>query len=75
LDGQDPAEDITHRELHTNRTPKQRLGSFRFDANGDPTVAAVAILQANQPASSASELDTIGTNLLDVIPAKQPSMR
>ncbi|MGO9790088.1 MAG: BTAD domain-containing putative transcriptional regulator [Solirubrobacteraceae bacterium] len=51
------------------------LGSFCFDANGDPTVAPVTILQANQPAGSAPELDTNGTNLLDVVPTKQTSIR
>ena len=51
------------------------LGSFCFDANGDPTVAPVTILQANQPVGSAPELDTNGTNLLDVIPTKQTSIR
>jgi DNA-binding SARP family transcriptional activator/ABC-type branched-subunit amino acid transport system substrate-binding protein len=51
------------------------LGSFCFNANGDPTVAPVAILEANEPVGSASELDTNGTNLLDVIPTKQTSIR
>ena len=51
------------------------LGSFCFDTNGDPTVAPVTILQANQPVGSGPELDTNGTNLLDVIPTKQTSIR
>ena len=51
------------------------LGSFCFDANGDPTVTPVTILQANQPVGSAPELDTNGTNVLDVIPMTQTSIR
>jgi ABC-type branched-subunit amino acid transport system substrate-binding protein len=48
------------------------LGSFCFDTNGDPTVAPITVLQVNQPVGGAPELDTNGTNLLDVIPKQRP---
>jgi ABC-type branched-subunit amino acid transport system substrate-binding protein len=51
------------------------LGSFCFDANGDPTTTPITILQVNQPGASGPELDTNGTNLLDVIPTTQTSIR
>jgi ABC-type branched-subunit amino acid transport system substrate-binding protein len=47
------------------------LGSFCFDANGDPTVTPVTILQANQPGERAAELDTRGTNVVEVIDSRQ----
>ena len=48
------------------------LGSFCFDANGDPTVTPVTILQANQPDKNAGELDTSGTNVVEVIDSRSP---
>jgi hypothetical protein len=48
------------------------LGSFCFDANGDPTVIPVTILQANQPPKNAAELDTSGTNVVAVIDSRSP---
>ena len=63
------------RALFTSCVHNGILGSFCFNANGDPTVAPVAILEANEPVGSAPELDTNGTNLLDVIPTKQTSIR
>jgi ABC-type branched-subunit amino acid transport system substrate-binding protein len=51
------------------------LGSFCFDANGDPTVTPVTILQANQPGERAAELDTRGTNVVEVIDSRQSLTR
>lgn len=48
------------------------LGSFCFDANGDPTVTPVTILQASQPHDNAAELDTSGTKVVAVIDARGP---
>jgi DNA-binding SARP family transcriptional activator/ABC-type branched-subunit amino acid transport system substrate-binding protein len=48
------------------------LGSFCFDANGDPTLTPVTILQANQRHENAAELDTSGTNVVEVIDSRSP---
>jgi branched-chain amino acid transport system substrate-binding protein len=48
------------------------LGSFCFDTNGDPTNTPITILQANHPHENAAELDSSGTNVLDVIDARSP---
>jgi YVTN family beta-propeller protein len=50
------------------------LGSFCFNANGDPTVAPVTILQAQRP-GRAQELDTSGTDVVAVINTKQSLIR
>jgi hypothetical protein len=50
------------------------LGSFCFDANGDPTVTPVTILQAKRPGRT-RQLDTRGTDVVDVIDATQSLIR
>ncbi len=60
------------RALLTSCVRNGILGSFCFDANGDPTVTPVTILQANQPHENAGELDTSGTNVVEVIDSRSP---
>ena len=55
------------RSLFATCQPHGLLGSFCFDANGDPTVAPVTILQVERPGNSATELDTSGTKVVAVI--------
>jgi YVTN family beta-propeller protein len=60
------------RALLATRVHNGILGSFRFDANGDPTTTPVAILQANEPHGNAAELDTSGTKVVAVIDPRSP---
>jgi hypothetical protein len=50
------------------------LGDFCFDANGDRTVTPVTILQAERPGRT-RQLDTRGTDFVDVIDATQSLIR
>jgi DNA-binding SARP family transcriptional activator/ABC-type branched-subunit amino acid transport system substrate-binding protein len=63
------------RALLTSCVHNGILGSFCFDANGDPTVTPVTILQANQPGERGAELDTRGTNVVEVIDSRQSLTR
>lgn len=43
------------------------LGSFCFDANGDPTTAGISILHAERPSGSTMSEDTTGADLVTVV--------
>jgi branched-chain amino acid transport system substrate-binding protein len=60
---------VTHSLLATC-THSGILGSFCFNANGDPTSAPITILQAVRPGTG-QELDTTGTHAAEVIDAAQ----
>ena len=58
------------RSLLATCTRSGILGSFCFNANGDPTSAPVAILQLVRPGTG-QQLDTTGTHVAEVIDATQ----
>jgi branched-chain amino acid transport system substrate-binding protein len=58
------------RSLLATCTRSGILGSFCFNANGDPTIAPITILQAARP-GNLEQLDTTGTHVAGVIAARE----
>jgi len=50
------------------------VGNLCINANGNPTVAPVTILKANRP-GALQQLDTTGTNVIDVVDATRSQLR